>query len=54
MDEVFQLTGVCKECLEDVPINMTTQVGAGVWECPHCDYPHNIYDFHDIWNKKLC
>ncbi len=53
-NQCVQRTGICKECLNDVPINLDTQVdGGGVWECPHCDYPSNIYDFLEVFDKTV-
>lgn len=42
--------GICKECMEEIHIGKCTDTdGWDIWECPWCDYPHNIYDFLDIW-----
>jgi ribosomal protein L37AE/L43A len=35
--------GVCKECLEDVPMISRNEVAKEIWECEHCYYPNDLY-----------
>lgn len=39
--------GICRECFGEVDL-IKHKVAEGVWECPNCDYPNNMSDFHNI------
>lgn len=43
--------GTCKECFSEVPMDDSTKVGNGIWECKSCDYPNNEFDFWEIYIK---
>ena len=44
--------GTCKECLEVIHIGKCTKhEGYEIWDCPWCDYPHNEFDFLDVWEN---
>lgn len=46
--------GVCKECLEDVPITEGTKVpNHDVWECPKCGHPHAMDEFWEVFTVEV-
>jgi hypothetical protein len=45
--------GICKECIEEFPLNKESEVGEEIYECPKCFYPNGVKcgDFWETYEK---